>query len=419
MSALLPLKGQTVTAHDSIRSLILAASSVAAGCSFSSAGANGTPGPSVSASGGSTASGNPRGSGGAGATASGGWNVPDAAVGLCSWSADPDLAACAGAYYQGKALPLDVFIMFDESGSMATMDDGKTMRIDAVRAAVDQFLQDPSSAGLSVGIGYFGTQPLSCACTSCNASDYAKPAVPIGLLPDAAAALQASLGGQQPTGETPTGAAIRGACTYATAHKAAVPGHAVVILLVTDGVPEAPLTAHAGGCNPTLADAQSAAAACFSATTPVRTYVLGVGPSLDNLNQIAASGGTGHAYLVENAGTAGVLQALAAIRQDAMIPCSMALPTAASGLLVDPGTVNLVYADGACAFTTLKYVKTPAGCDPQAGGWSYDDPAAPTTIELCPASCAAVGAPGAQLRVSVGCATIGIGSVTPTLPRSP
>jgi len=407
-----------VTAHDTIRSLIAAASLAAVGCSFSSQGANGTPGtPAASGSGGATTSGNPRGSGGT--TASGNWSGADASASLCSWSGNPDFSACAGAYYQGQALPLDVFIMFDESGSMATMDDGKTMRIDAVRAAVDQFLQDPSSDGLSVGIGYFGTQPLSCACTSCKASDYATPAVPIGLLPGATASLQASLGGQQPTGETPTGAAIRGACTYATAHKAAVPGHAVVILLVTDGVPEAPLTTHAGGCTPTLSDAQSAAADCFSTTTPVRTYVLGVGPSLDNLNQIASSGGTGHAYLVENAGTAGVLQALAAIRKDAMIPCSMALPTASSGLAVDPAKVNLVYADGACTFTTLKYVKTPAGCDPQAGGWSYDDPADPTTIELCPASCAAVGAPGGQLRVSVGCATIGIGAVTPSLPRSP
>lgn len=396
---------------------MVAASVAAAGCSFGSSPASGGAGPAAPGSGGATTSGNRPGSGGT--PASGNWTGADAAVGLCNWAGNPDFAACGGAYYQGQALPLDVYIMFDESGSMATMDDGKTMRIDAVRAAVDQFLQDPSSAGLSVGIGYFGRQPLSCACTSCNASDYATPAVPIGALPGAAAGLESSLAGQQPTGETPTGAAIRGACTYASAHKAAVPGHAVVILLVTDGVPEAPLTAHAGGCNPTLADAQSAAISCFSATTPVRTYVLGVGPSLDNLNQIASSGGTGHAYLVENAGTAGVLQALATIRQDAMIPCSMALPTAASGLRVDPAKVNLVYADGTCAFSTLQYVKAPAACDPQSGGWSYDDPANPTTIELCPASCAAVGAPGAQLRVSVGCATIGIGAVTPTLPRSP
>ena len=81
------------------------------------------------------------------------------------------------------------------------MDDGTTMRIDAVRSAVNQFLEDPSSAGLSVGIGYFGTQPLSCACTSCNAKDYATPAVGIGALPANVTMLESSLKAQQPTGD--------------------------------------------------------------------------------------------------------------------------------------------------------------------------------------------------------------------------
>ncbi len=401
-----------VRTHGGIHALLVALSLAGGACSFSSPANNSLPGaagtsPSIGAGGASISS-------GAGGTRGSSWSGADAAPGLCNWSADPDFAACGGAYYQGQALPLDVFIMFDESGSMATMDDGVTMRIDAVRSAVNQFLEDPSSAGLSVGIGYFGTQPLSCACTSCNAKDYATPAVGIGALPANVTMLESSLKAQQPTGETPTGAAIRGACTYATAHKAAVPGHAVVILLVTDGVPQAPLTTHAGGCNPTLADADDAASTCFSGSTPVRTYVLGVGPSLSNLNELAAAGGTGHAYLVENAGTSGVLQALGAIRQDAMIPCSMAVPTSGNGV-VDPGTVNLVFADGSCNFTTFKYVKTPGNCDPQAGGWTYDDPTHPTAIELCPASCEAVGAPGGQLRVSVGCATIGVGAVIPHL----
>ncbi|HVY39844.1 MAG TPA: vWA domain-containing protein [Polyangia bacterium] len=403
------------------RSWIGLAALVAVGCSFSSSS---TPDSTRALSGAAGASpssgaGGATSRGGGTASGTGSWDGADAAPSLCNWASNPDFTACGGAYYQGQALPLDVFVMFDESGSMATMDDGKVMRIDAVRAAVDQFLEDPGSAGVGVGIGYFGTQPLSCACTSCDAKDYATPAVPIGALPAAAPALQASLGAQQPTGETPTGAAIRGACTYTTAHRAAVPGHAAVILLVTDGIPQAPLTTHAGGCDPTLADAVSAAQSCFAGATPIRTYVLGVGPSLDNLNQIAAAGGTAHAYLVESAGTAGVLQALGAIRQDAMIPCAMALPKAANGGIVDPGTVNLVYADRSCAFTTLRYVKTPGACDAQSGGWHYDDPSNPAGIELCPASCAAVGAPGAQLRVSVGCASIGIGAAFPQLERTP
>jgi hypothetical protein len=371
-----------------------------AGCSFApspSGDRPGAPPPDFDGIGGAPATGNPGVTPGI-----------DAGASMCSW--DDAKQACAGALYHGQALPLDVYVLFDESGSMATMDDGVTMRIDAVRGAVSTFLRDPNSAGISVGIGYFGTQPLACACTSCNPTDYATPAVPLGVLPGAAPALVASLAGQAPTGETPTGAALRGACTYAGRAKEAQPGHAVVILLVTDGIPQAPLSTQAGGCNPTLADANQAAAACFSGTTPIRTYVLGVGPSLSNLNQIAAAGGTGHAYLVENGGSAGVLAALAAIRQDAMIPCSLGIPTA--GAQIDLQTVNLVYADANCGLTTFVNVKTAGGCDPQRGGWYYDDATRPRSIELCPASCTTVAAPGGELRLSVGCATITVGAVT-------
>jgi hypothetical protein len=55
---------------------------------------------------------------------------------------------CVGSLYGGKPVVLDIFIMFDESGSMATKDDGTTMRMDAVRGAIKQFLQASESAGL-------------------------------------------------------------------------------------------------------------------------------------------------------------------------------------------------------------------------------------------------------------------------------
>jgi hypothetical protein len=365
------------------------------GCSFGAEGSGGGGTP--------TGSGVPPiiiGTGGVGGSSSG-----------CTW-ASPDQEGCVGDIYKGQGLPLDVVVMFDVSGSMATKDDGVTMRIDAVRAAVGAFLADPASAGMSVSIAYFGTQPLSCACTSCNAADYATPAVPLAALPGASAALTASLAAQAPTGETPTGAALRGACTQAAAARRAQPNHEQVILLVTDGIPQAPLTSQAGGCNPTLADANAAAAACLTGAPSVRTYVLGVGPSLANLNEIAAAGGTRQAYLVESGGAAAVAAALGAIRTNAMIPCALEIPKATTGpsTAVDPKTVNVVYADGTCKVATFANVLNEGGCDAQKGGWYYDDPARPTRINLCPASCAAVAAPGGQLRISVGCNTIVIGS---------
>jgi hypothetical protein len=311
---------------------------------------------------------------------------------------------CVGSLYSGQAVGLDIFIMFDVSGSMATKDDGATMRMDAVRGAVGRFLQAPESAGLGVGIGYFGTQPLSCACTSCKADDYAKPAVSVGVMPEQSASLIASLAAAAPTGETPTGAAVRGACTYARQVVAARPGHEVVVLLVTDGEPQAPLTSAKGTCSPTLEDAVAAAGECRTGATPIRTFVLGVGPSLQKLNQIAAAGGSNQAYLVESGGGAEVLQALNRIRTDAQIPCALQLPQSSAAAL-DLDTVNVVYADDACTMTTFGMVQSAAACSPQSGGWYYDDPSRPSSIRLCDTSCKQVSAPGGQLKVSVGCQT--------------
>jgi hypothetical protein len=350
---------------------------------------------------------NPVGGGGGGPTGAGGsaTGLPNGTSvlggGRCPVQAVD--GGCVGALYSGQALGLDIFIMFDQSGSMATKDDGTTMRMDAVRSAVGQFLAAPESAGLGVGIGYFGTEPLSCACTSCRAEDYAKPAVAVGELPGTTTALLTSLAAATPTGETPTGAALRGACSYARQVAAARSGHEVVVLLVTDGEPQAPRTSLKGTCAPTLEDAVAAASECRSGVTGMRTFVLGVGPSLQKLNQIAAAGGSGQAYLVESGGGSEVLQALNRIRSDAQIPCALTLPQTTATL--DLNTVNVVYADSGCSMTTVGMVAGPAACSAQQGGWYYDDPTQARSIRLCDVSCRLVSAPGGQLSISVGCRT--------------
>jgi hypothetical protein len=316
---------------------------------------------------------------------------------------DPD-TACATQVHMGQGLPLDIYIMFDQSGSMAIKDDNVTMRIDAVRGAIDQFMKAPDSRGLGVGIGYFGHNPLECACTSCNPADYATPAVQLGTLPEHGPAVMASLGKIQPTGETPTGAAIRGACTYARSRKQANPGRNMVVLLVTDGEPQAPLTSPKGTCSPTLADAAAAADECLKGD--IRTFVLGVGPSLQNLTRIAEAGGTKKAYLVASGAATEILKALNEIRADANIPCALQIPTPSGGArIVDYQKVNVLYADASCKVMTFLNVKDASGCHPQTGGWYYDNPSQPTTIQLCKASCDQVKAPGAQLAITVGCMT--------------
>ena len=258
---------------------------------------------------------------------------------------------CVGEVYVGETIPLDIYIMFDQSGSMLN-DVGGMTRLEAVRRATDQFLVDPQSSGIGVGIGYFGYQPIGM--TSCDPAKYQAAAVGVGALPGNAQPIIDSLAGIQPTGETPTGAAIRGACTYATSWKQSNPGHAVVILLVTDGKPEAPLSSKAGLCSPTLEDAVQAATACVQSDAAIRTYVLGVGPLLGNLAQIAQAGGTKQAYLVESGDvTAQVLDALNRIRGDASIPCEFKVPKPPEGETLDLGQVNLIFTDTACQTRTI------------------------------------------------------------------
>ncbi len=309
-------------------------------------------------------------------------------------------AVCAAQAYEGEAIPLDIYIMFDQSGSMLN-DVGGLTRLDAVERATTTFLRDEASAAIRVGVGYFGFQPIGQ--TSCEPEDFASPSVPITL--DHEEVLR-SLAEREPIGETPTGAAIRGACGYAQAWKKSNSGHSVVMLLLTDGEPKAPMSCSTGTCCPTLDDAVQAAAECRNGDPGIATYVLGVGPFLDNLQQIAQAGGTEQAYLIGDKDVERqVLAALNSIRGAASIPCELKLPEPSGSATLDYGLVNVAYQDSSCSLTTIYNVPSEARCDAVEGGWYYDDPAAPTSVKLCGASCDLVSAPGGRLAFTVGCET--------------
>ncbi|HYI04531.1 MAG TPA: vWA domain-containing protein [Reyranella sp.] len=354
------------------------------------------------------------GSDGLGAVGTGGSAVVGSKGDMCV--IEDDGSGCVGEAYEGESIPLDIYIMFDQSGSMCNCVDPvfdmigrpcpdaecKATRMDAVREAARLFMDDPESRGIGVGLGYFGKQPIGEA--SCDEADHVDAAVEIGVLPAQAERMMSSLDEIEPTGETPSGAAIRGACQYAQSHKQDNPGHETVILLLTDGRPEAPRTCNDfGTCCPTIEDAVEAATECLEGDPGVKTYVLGVGPMLDNLDGIAAAGGTERAYLVEGGDVANqVLEALRIIRGDA-IPCTMALPDAPGGMALAYDEVNITYASPDCEPTYYSYVESVDACDD--GGWYYDDATSPQKIHLCPTSCDQVSAPGGKLVFTVGCET--------------
>jgi hypothetical protein len=322
---------------------------------------------------------------------------------------------CAATAFETEYVPLDIYVMLDRSGSMCNCVDPvfnvqvcpdpncRKSRLDAIREALDSFTKDTGSSGIGVGLGYFGHQPFGSA--DCNPQTYQSPSVAIGVLPDYSSTFMNSLNVANPVGETPTGAAIRGACTYAQSWKKQNLTHETVLLFVTDGKPEAPITCENGNgsCCPSLSDAVAAASDCNSGSTAIRTYVLGVGPYLSNLSEIAVAGGTKQAYLVEGGDVAGqVLAALNAIRGDAQIPCKFAIPTPEDGKTIDLTTIGLAYADSSCHSSVFRNVGSVSACNAN-GGYYFDDSNAPTEVRLCPSSCSQVSVAGGQLFYSVGC----------------
>ncbi len=340
---------------------------------------------------------------------------------------------CASSTQTATLIPLDIFIMMDQSGSMGETTGTGAAKWDAVTAAVKAFVQDPASAGIGVGIQYFPLSddcPSSCdtsaekaackaaggscstfifitscdGCTSkmCSAPEYAKPEVAIQTLPAAASAITTSLAKHGPVGTTPTQAALQGAVDYAKSHALANPTHTVVVLLATDGEPTE--------CN--IQDpakiATSIAAPAAAGTPKILTFVIGVGSSLTAMNQIAAAGGTGNAFIVDTGGN--VLQqfqaALKAIQGKAL-GCQYSIPVPTNGQPVDYTKVNVQLTVGGTP-KVLAYVTSEAKCDPTAGGWHYDDPLAPTKILLCGNTCASVTADtNAKVDIQLGCPRVG------------
>ncbi len=334
---------------------------------------------------------------------------------VTSCTPEPDAMGCVGQNFEAEALTLDIYVMFDLSCSMSCSvdqsgccresdnpDPEEAWRIQPVREAMRAFLQDPASDGIGVGLGYFGDNPVAQNNDPqiCSVDNYTDATVGIQPLPGAATELITQLDAAEPQGGTPTQLGIDGACAYVSDWKAANPTHKVVILLVTDGIPEA-------ACNANIRLATQSAENCYADGSGFETYVLGVvannSNSLDQLNQIAAAGGTQQAYLTDANDVSGsVLAALNAIRADAAIPCDLSIPPPPSGEMLDPGLVNVGVCDPQGQIVSTPYVESQSACG-ASQGWYYDNPLSPQTIHLCDVTCDTVNAAGSTLYFNVGC----------------
>jgi hypothetical protein len=93
------------------------------------------------------------------------------------------------------------------------------------------------------------------------------------------------------------------------------------------------------------------------------------------------------------------------------LACEWTIPPPEPGKTLDPGKVNVEFVDQATGKPeTIYHVDDATKCDPNLGGWYYNDNKTPTTIKLCPASCTKVTAAGqgSKMNVVFGCATVNI-----------
>ncbi len=368
------------------------------------------------------------------ASAGGGFTTSSAGGGGAGIGGAGVGGGCSGTSTKATPIPLDILVMLDQSGSMSDDAGNGMTKWETVKGALTGFMQQPTAAGIGMGIQYFGVgQPLVPGCyalqcttdadcvggcgmclaqgicqapfnpdvDSCDAADYAWADVPVAPLPGVESAILTSLGMHAPGTNTPTAPALQGAVDYAAAWATGHPGHVTVVAFATDGEPSE--------CDTSLADIDAIAAAGLAGTPSVRTFVIGVGGALSNLDGIAAAGGTQSAYHVDlnPSATSDFLGAMNAIR-GAALGCTYQIPAPPPGMTADYARVNVVYKPGGGGpEQTFPNVADEAHCPPGGDGWHYDDDAAPTEIILCSATCAKIDADqAAEIDVVLGCSTI-------------
>jgi hypothetical protein len=314
-------------------------------------------------------------------------------------------AVCSGRASEVDPAPVDAYLMFDQSSSMADPipnANPPTTWWHAAQLAVTSFVNDPRVAGslpgrpaMSVGIQFFplnGIAPQSCM------ANYQTPEVEIGLLGGNAGAIGTAIQMHQPTAFTPTAPALSGAVAHMKEWASNHAGHVPVVVFVTDGYPTE--------CDPMdITDVAQIAATAFNSEPKVRTFVVGfnLGPGGANLDQIAAAGGTNKAFLIDGGDIgAQFVDAMLGI-SNTPLECKFDLPVGPAGQSLDTSLLAVTYTPT----TTMVETQIPklnglGDCALNAGnGWYFDSPTKPTKIEVCPGTCSKFSA--GIVKTVVGC----------------
>jgi hypothetical protein len=306
--------------------------------------------------------------------------------------------ACASVSENSNKVAVALLFMVDISGSMncpvpeldppCTVDPNKTYpetRWSEMNPALKGFFDSMASDGMWAGLSFFSRNG------SCNEKDYEKPDSEIALLPAASTGLDSTVDKQKPAGSTPTVPSLQGALNHADSWATAHPDQNVVVVYATDGYPQ--------GCsNNTIDQAAKIAAAAYTGAHQIRTYVLGVGPNLTDLNAIAKSGGTDAAELIDTGQdvTKQLTDKFNAIRSAVAVECTYSVPAPPAGQTLDLNKVNVEYNGNEVGYNNT------ATCDQ---GWQYANNN--SQIVLCGSTCDQVKAdPSAKIQLAFGCDTV-------------
>jgi hypothetical protein len=261
-------------------------------------------------------------------------------------------------------------------------------RWQSVRDAVRRIVTDPEvvSWNTRVGITFFGQSGTFIDGVDCEVTAYSTPGelgVEIASVAelDHADAIIEAMDAVGPAGEKPTFPALAGALEYALESKGQ--GRIALVVLITDGPPTV--------CQDpeSVAELADLAANAYAKNPFVRTLVVGMGPAACILQDV----GTEPAINVPDGELAGSL--LQALRDLTLpdIPCGLAVPSPVTpdGQLIDVTEPRVRFARlqaGVWTEEVVPQLNTPADCDGSPhGGFTLDDPIAPSVITLCPCTC--------------------------------
>ncbi len=311
---------------------------------------------------------------------------------------------CAGVGLGIEPEPLDMFIMMDRTQSMTyQVQNTSLIRWDVLQQGVTTFLNDPTVIAKMprIGLGFFGATGNPNDLTECNPATYAQPSIEIEDIATAAPKILQAVADERSLlgGQTPWFPALQGALMHAQDWHTANPNRITVVVLVTDGYPTdcdqdlSDITEMVGEYNAGVQGAYNT-----RGNPPIRTYVIGVAVDKFNLDAVAQAGGSNVATIVDSTDAVSQFANAMVNITSASIPCTVSLPAPPTGEILDPGKVQVVYKPFQGSDQEFPAANSSAGCASASGGWYYDNPTHPTSVTLCPCSCANLGAGDIEFR---------------------